>query len=223
MGEARIGKKLQSKLDESQYHTLHNLTLKTPTGTTQIDHVIVSANGIFVIETKNMAGWIFGGERQPRWTQTFRKKKFQFQNPLRQNYKHIKVIQDLLELDDDHFHNVVVFVGEAEPKTEMPANVLWGAGTIAPYVMSKTGTTLTQEQVYACIARLRNSALAQTRETNKEHIRYLKTRAKIPASPVGKDSCPRCEGNLILRTNKKSGEHFYGCSNFPKCRATRKA
>lgn len=43
-------------LDRKKYHLLHDLTLPTPNGTTQIDHVLVSPYGVFVIETKNMGG-----------------------------------------------------------------------------------------------------------------------------------------------------------------------
>ena len=62
-------------LDRSVYHTLNNVTLATANGTTQIDHVIVSRHGIFVIEAKNMKGWIFGNERDPQWTQSFTRAK----------------------------------------------------------------------------------------------------------------------------------------------------
>lgn len=46
-------------LDKRAYFPLNNITLVTGNGTTQIDHVVVSKYGIFVIETKNIDGWIF--------------------------------------------------------------------------------------------------------------------------------------------------------------------
>ncbi len=55
----------------SDYSRFHNVTLRTPDGTTQIDHVFVSRFGVFVVETKNMGGWIYGSERNRRWTQVF--------------------------------------------------------------------------------------------------------------------------------------------------------
>jgi len=85
-------------LDKNKYHLIKNVTLPTEDGTTQIDHIIVSKYGIFVVETKNMKGWIFGGERQKMWTQTIFKHKAKFQNPLHQNYKHIKTIKNTLNL-----------------------------------------------------------------------------------------------------------------------------
>jgi len=45
-------------LPKEQYTVLHNITLPTDDGTTQIDHIVVSRFGVFVVETKNMKGWI---------------------------------------------------------------------------------------------------------------------------------------------------------------------
>ena len=47
-------------LDKKIYQRFHDVIINSPDGTTQLDHVIISPYGIFVIETKNMSGWIFG-------------------------------------------------------------------------------------------------------------------------------------------------------------------
>jgi len=64
LGEALVKVTAWLRLPSKTYHALHNVTLPTPDGTTQIDHIFVSCFGIFVVETKNMKGWIFGGEKQ---------------------------------------------------------------------------------------------------------------------------------------------------------------
>ena len=51
----------------SEYVDLNNVTIRTRRGTTQIDHVIVSRYGVFVVETKNMSGWIFGTSAPGGW------------------------------------------------------------------------------------------------------------------------------------------------------------
>ncbi|MEX0731732.1 MAG: nuclease-related domain-containing protein [Aquisalimonadaceae bacterium] len=84
IGEALVKFAARLRLPEDTYHRIHNVTLPTPDGTTQIDHIFVSRFGIFVVETKNMKGWIFGGENQAQWAQKIFKKSFKFQNPLRQ-------------------------------------------------------------------------------------------------------------------------------------------
>ena len=65
IGELLVNFLLSKFLDKEQYHLIKNVTLPTDDGTTQIDHIVVSQFGVFVIETKNMKGWIFWfkGER----------------------------------------------------------------------------------------------------------------------------------------------------------------
>ena len=97
VGEWQVNLLITFFLNKKYYHLIKNVTLPTFTnrdvdgkeqGTTQIDHIIVSKYGIFVVETKNMKGWIFGGANQKQWTQQIFKHKSKFQNPLHQNYKH---------------------------------------------------------------------------------------------------------------------------------------
>ncbi len=74
-------------LDKEIYTLFKNVTLPTESGTTQIDHVIASRYDVFVfvIETKNMKGWIFSSAQQKTWTQKIYRHTSTFQNPLHQN------------------------------------------------------------------------------------------------------------------------------------------
>src|SRR5690606_8837661 len=101
-----------------------NVTLNTPDGTTQIDHVFLSPYGIFVLETKNMSGWIFGSEKQAQWTQKLYKRTFKFQNPLRQNYKHLKALEATLGVNPENLHSVITFAGGSTVKTGRRAPTL---------------------------------------------------------------------------------------------------
>ena len=95
------------------YILLNNCTLPDEQcGTTQIDHILLSPYGIFIIETKNYKGWIFGGERQKMWTQKIFKNSYKFQNPLHQNYKHQKVLETVLSdmVASEYLHSVIVFM-----------------------------------------------------------------------------------------------------------------
>ena len=137
IGEFWININVKIRLDEKVYHLIKNVTLPTDDGSTQIDHIVVSVYGVFVIETKNMKGWIFGGERQRTWTQKLFKESYKFQNPLFQNYKHIQTLKSLLQLSNEEIHSVVAFTGESTFKTPMPENVTQGSGYIH-YIKSKT-------------------------------------------------------------------------------------
>jgi len=124
VGEKLTTVGLSLLLDPDLYRRIDNVLVPAGNGTTQVDHVIVSIFGIFVIETKNMDGWIFGSAEQKSWTQSFGKKRFRFQNPLRQNYRHTRSMAEFLRLDHDVFHSVVFFIGDCELKTRLPENVL---------------------------------------------------------------------------------------------------
>ena len=117
-------------LPSNRYASFRNVTLPTPDGTTQIDHIFVSQFGVFVVETKNMKGWIFGSERQAQWTQKIYRQSYRFQNPLRQNYKHVRALAAALGISADCVHSVVVFVGDSTFKTTMPPNVTAGIGFV---------------------------------------------------------------------------------------------
>lgn len=64
VGESLVNLSARLFLDKNTYHLIRNVTLPTEDGTTQIDHIIVSPYGVFVVETKNMKGWIFGSAKQ---------------------------------------------------------------------------------------------------------------------------------------------------------------
>ena len=97
-GEKFVSKKL-FKLDPAHYKVLDDLLLSSNgnLNATQIDHVVVSNYGIFCIETKSYKGWIFGNTYDKYWTQVIYKHKEKFYNPLRQNYAHVKVIEELVK------------------------------------------------------------------------------------------------------------------------------
>ena len=88
IGEKQVSKRLR-KLNKRKYKVLNNVLLKTANGSTQIDHVVISIYGIFVIETKNYKGLIFGSENDENWTQVIYKNKGKFRNPIKQNYGHV--------------------------------------------------------------------------------------------------------------------------------------
>ena len=70
IGERAVRSVIGKDLDEETYIEFHDLIIPSRSGTTQIDHIYVSVFGIFVIETKNYTGWIFGSEKQSKWTQS---------------------------------------------------------------------------------------------------------------------------------------------------------
>jgi len=175
MGERIVSLEAESLLDENKYHLLNDVTLRTEDGTTQIDHIIISMYGVFVVETKNMKGWIFGNPKQKTWTQIIYGDRYKFQNPLHQNYKHVKTLKSLLRLNSQQLHSVVVFVGGCDFKTEMPENVTYLEGFIE-YIESKQQPVLVESEVFEIIAIIVTERLEPSLETNRKHVKNLKNR-----------------------------------------------
>ena len=67
---------LWHQLNDQTYRRFHDVIVPARNGTTQIDHLLVSCYGIFVVETKNYNGWIFGDEHAAQWTVSQFGKKF---------------------------------------------------------------------------------------------------------------------------------------------------
>jgi len=175
-GESCVTKGL-AKLNPETYRTFHDLYLPRPDGkgTTQLDHVVVSPFGIFVIETKNYRGWIFGSEKQRQWTQQIYKRKERFQNPLHQNHLHVRALMDFLQLPEPAFHSVILFIGDCQFKTPMPPNVL-NRG-LRQWIEARRAPILTATQVAQANDSLANLSITTDRKAAaRQHIQSIKQR-----------------------------------------------
>ena len=101
-----------------QHKLLTNIYLPKGDGTTtEIDLIMISATGIYVFESKNYSGWIFGDENTKFWTQSLKGgKKFRFYNPIWQNKKHISELRKHLKLGNNVFRSYIIFSEHCELK-----------------------------------------------------------------------------------------------------------
>ncbi len=222
VGEFLVNANNKIRLDSSIYTNLSDITIRLKDGsTTQIDHIVLSRFGIFVIETKNMKGWIFGSEHQKMWTQSIYGKKSSFQNPLLQNYRHIKALEEFLEIDRG-LYSIVTFVGESTFKTVMPSNVFDG-GKYIGYIKSFRSKIFSKVELQRISDTLEDKSLVKSRATNREHIASLQKGSFASKNLYKKGSkiiCKRCSSVMVERRNKVSQELFFGCSSYPRCRYT---
>ncbi len=175
LGEFII-KQLLKKRSNSIYEVhLHNVTLPCELGTTQIDHIVLNAHGIFVVETKHYQGDITGSEHDSHWTQTLDKRQYAFQNPLRQNYAHIQALQEVLQLPSSVFHSIIVFTGPCRLRSKFPANVCKHQDFLKQLSSFKK-TILTHEQLQSIHNQLKLVRLPPTRATHRTHVRNLRKR-----------------------------------------------
>lgn len=187
--------------------------------TTQIDHVVVSPFGIFVIETKNYSGWIFGSEKSKRWKQTFKTTRgHYFYNPIKQNWGHTFALAERLHLNTRKFKPIVVFSDDCELNVESTTPVVY-IYQLKQCILNYMQEIIPQEEVALIYDRLRKNNLVGD-EYETIHVESIEERFIEKETTLRKGRCPRCGGELKLR-NGKYGP-FYGCSNYPNCRFTHK-
>lgn len=204
-----------SKLDKLKYMVINNIMLQMENITTQIDHVVVSNYGIFVIETKNYNGWIIGNEYDDYWKQIIYKRKEKLHNPIKQNYGHIQALKEILkDFPDINYISIVTFTTKADLKVTAKTDVVYTINllkTIKKY-NTETMTDSIKEQIYAKLTSLN----IDSKENRKSHVEQIHNKLTGDEEKIRNNICPKCGGTLVLR-NGKYGQ-FKGCSNFPKCR-----
>ena len=107
LGELRQEIRLDG-LPREHYKVINNIIIPNKENTSQIDHLVISNFGIFVIENKNFKGNIYGSERSKTWTQFLGGTKNNFYNPIYQNYSHIKAIENILGTNKN-IYSIIVF------------------------------------------------------------------------------------------------------------------
>ncbi len=174
--EALLSRVVQTNFGPPDYHLMNHVTLQLKDGTTQVDHILVSRFGVFVIETKHYKGWIFANAKHANWTQVLFHRKHKFQNPILQNFRHVRVVQSHLDfLPPGAIKSVVVFTGEAEFKTEIPQGVFSLSGLIE-YLREQTVEVISLNRVQFCVGRIETTRLAISGQTDVEHVQSLERR-----------------------------------------------
>lgn len=212
------------------YCVMDDIVLNTVRGTTQIDHIVISQYGVFVIETKNYSGDIYGNDESKQWVQkivtevTYRKKWWKtytyvttnkFYNPVKQCWSHLyEVKNSLKEWPYLKIVPIVVFVGSADlSKVQSKIHVVYDNDLLATIQSYKT-TYLSKTDIQKVIERL---TLLNAREyvDERTHVRNIRKAQIEMNKKVSSGICPVCGGNLVFRSGKYGS--FYGCSNYPNC------
>ena len=175
-GEQIVHTILLQGLPKEEYKILDDVFLPIgELGTTQIDHIIVSVYGVFVVETKNYSGWIFADAYSPEWTQVLGKQKHQFQNPIRQNFLHINAIADNLGLPKEIIHGIVAFSDNSEFKTVKPKGVVYFT-QIASEIKKQDKPTIRQDEADDIFSAIREWNASIKPERRRNHVKNLHDR-----------------------------------------------
>lgn len=216
-GELNVKLRLRM-LSSEKYKIINNLFISNNGKTTQIDHVVVSEYGIFVIETKNYKGWIYGGANSDFWTQNIYGNKYQLYNPLRQNQGHIRALKQLLkDLPSNVFVSIVAFSRKATLKNQSLDNVVY-LNQINRVIRSYSQKKITVEQAQHVYDTLMEANI-ESKDTRKQHVQNVRKQISMHDVSISNGRCPHCGGKLVLRVGKYGD--FYGCSNYPHCKFTK--
>lgn len=213
-GERKVDSKLNPLIfGKVEHRQINNLILVDSNGKShQIDHIEIRENGIFCIETKNYIGWIFGNENSEQWTQTlYTGEKHQFFNPVKQNKSHCYHISKVIG-KKYIVNSVVVMANNNADKID--CNNVINLDDLKRYLANfNNGVHLSIQEMDAIYNKLKNAASDMT---NSEHVENIRKTQK----QIDQMICPRCGGRLVARNGKD--HYFYGCSNYPKCKFTKR-
>ena len=221
-GEKRVSSYLED-LPCDNYWVFNDLLIRDGNYTTQIDHIIISRYGIFVIETKNTHGKVYGSENAEFWKQylpDFGYKRFgctqehQLRNPIWQNAGHIKSLRRLVFGNDIPINGIVVFPYETEVHVTAEQPVLKMVNVV-PYIKKHRDEVLSSEQMSFYRSRLLE-IISISESDRKQHLENVYRNKERRDAAVASGKCPLCGGNLVLRESRYG--KFYGCSNYPKCK-----
>ena len=180
LGEKATSVGLLQGLDPRRYQLLDDLYIPNwRGGTAQIDHVIVSQFGLFIIETKNRSGLICGAPDESYWRQICHGNTYHFQNPMAQNNEHIRALARLLNLRWTAFHSIIFFCGEARFAQRMPFHVRTEG--ITTVVHSKNVVILSTDEV-AGVSRVLEASKQRGRGLEARHVHYVNTLPRLPAA-----------------------------------------
>jgi len=216
-----------------EYMVFKDVVLATRSGTTQIDHIVVSRYGVFAIETKNYRGDIYGNDNREYWTQvivtevTYAKKwwktytyvkKSRLYNPVKQSLGHAHTIKN--HLNEWKYLPVVPIVVFCNNATL--ANVEASIPVVYDYqlldtIRSYTTSYLNEKELQDVIIRLNVSDVRDIVD-DRTHLQNVRAAVHAKNQKINSGICPQCGGTLVRRKGKYG--YFYGCSNYPKCKYT---
>lgn len=210
VGEKKVKDVLDSVKNDNDFVINDYLVDDNRGSSHQIDHIFISKNGIYVIETKNYAGRIYGREKEQEWTEVlaYGNVKNRFYNPLKQNETHAAVIRSITK---NKFKIITCLVFVDGDISNIDASCVFDLDTLEEMLRETSenqALTIEEEkEAYDLLI----AKQASTTTTIDEHVENIKQKQ----NDIKNGICPRCGGNLVLRHGKYGD--FYSCSNYPKC------
>lgn len=168
-GEYWVKQELK-KLPRDRYRIINDVLLRSGDRTCQIDHVVVSPHGIFVIETKQYNGFFVGGKYDKKWTMYAGKKKYYYENPIRQNYGHCMIIKELLKLDDSNVFNIVCIPSNAKLRIKHDGELTRNTTIVKKILSYQKEVIKSYDEIFSKLEKLN----IKDKNVRKQHIQNIK-------------------------------------------------
>lgn len=221
VGEQEV-RNILKDLPCEEYATVNNLLLKNGDSTLQMDHVVISVYGIFVIETKNINGWIFGSEKDKLWTKKLPYKNYPINNPIKQNNEHIELLKKYLKpFGKLNYISIIAFSNNCELKKTVINNTeeihIVYYDNLMKTILEHKERNIDKDLVFI-MAKWLEFFNIDSEENRKKHIEEIEKNIMRYYIKIEYKICPWCGKEL------KYSEGPYGpylrCSDHPKCNFT---
>ena len=215
--ELLVDGELQSLPEE--YVVFNNLLFRSNGRSTQIDHIVASPYGVFVIETKGYKGWIMGGENSQYWTQSLYRSKHRFYNPILQNESHVRFLRHLLNYSTDiPLIPIVCFDNEAKLKVSVENHIVVNRCELIKAITQHQNPIIDKCVIDHIVETINRTRSTTDTASEQQHLQNVKQRKQTAESSIQQGICPRCGGRIVQRQGRYGS--FYGCSNYPECKFT---
>lgn len=177
-GEYKVNLMLRLCLS-NEYRVFSNAIYRHEKGSsTQVDHIVVSRYGVFVIETKTLKGKIAVDPVNPEnWTQIVGRRRYSMAHPLNQNYAHVKALQKVTGIHSQKIHSYAVMAGTATFEGSQPERV-YGVWQMIRKIQSYKTPVLTRGAVHITCLRLHKHRIKGGYWAARHHTARLKRKHK---------------------------------------------
>lgn len=176
-GEKQVSLVL-SQLPPNNFKLYNNVLFKTKSGTTQIDHLLISRRGIFVIETKAYKGMIYGNSYTKYWTQCLFGRgrsiiKNTFYNPYFQNRGHLKNVMKILNTKS--VCGVICFTSDNVDLSNVNCESVIKLNYLQSLISSIYNSTSFVDYNFFNMCNLVESNNIQSKYREKKHVTYVQS------------------------------------------------
>ena len=202
---------LLKKLDKNEYRFFKKLPVDNVQRKNFFDYVIVSSYGVFIIDTIEQLGTVYGDEDDKYWkVYTKNRGIIKFDSPIQRNYKKITAfLKNITEIDPECFHSIFVFPNKSE------LNISIDSAAVAKKDRLISTLEGFEEKMVDSLRFNYLVHLFELYKSNKKNLPIPKL-FKKEEKKINLQTCPLCNSHLVYKESE-FGDYFI-CSSFPDCR-----